>query len=311
MHSLDEMIVLRNPESGWIQNCNSTPFTSAGRYSPRPADYPTYMAPDAENFRGVHAARLLGDIADSEEDRFSMDELIALAYHPALPAFETLLPPLAQHYAAHRNHYPDLAEAVSMLGDWKPVVSAESIPMTLAHFYGLAVLDAKPDDRAIGRMAWMIEFAGEADGRRQLDLLQQVVDRLERDFGRWNVPWGEINRFQRLDGAIEQRFDDDAESWPVGMASGRWGALAAYGAKRGENTRRIYGYRGNSFIAVVEFGDKVRAKSLLAGGQSGDPDSPHFLDQAQRYIDRRFKEVAFYREDVEARATRRYRPGER
>jgi acyl-homoserine lactone acylase PvdQ len=160
-------------------------------------------------------------------------------------------------------------------------------------------------------MAWIEEFAGEADGRRQLDLLQNVVDRLEMDFDRWNIPWGEVNRFQRLDGAIEQRFDDAAPSWPVGMASGRWGALAAYGARRGENTRRIYGYRGNSFVAVVEFGDRVRAKSLLAGGQSGDPDSPHFLDQAQRYIHRQFKDVAFYLADVEARASRRYHPGER
>ncbi|MFT5419173.1 MAG: acyl-homoserine-lactone acylase, partial [Gammaproteobacteria bacterium] len=77
-----------------------------------------------------------------------------------------------------------------------------------------------------------------------------------------------------------------------------------------QDTRRIYGSSGNSFVAVVEFGDKVRAKTLLAGGQSGDPDSPHFDDQAQRYVDRVFKDVAYYKKDVEHRAMRTYHPGE-
>jgi len=93
------------------------------------------------------------------------------------------------------------------------------------------------------------------------------------------------------------------------MASSYWGSLAAFGARGKQETRRIYGTRGNSFVAVVEFGDKVKAKSLLAGGQSGDPDSPHFDDQAQRYVDGEFKDVAYYREDVERRALRRYHPG--
>jgi acyl-homoserine lactone acylase PvdQ len=94
------------------------------------------------------------------------------------------------------------------------------------------------------------------------------------------------------------------------MASGRWGALAAYGARRFEGTKKLYGYRGNSFVAVVEFGDRVVARSVLAGGQSGNPDSPHFDDQAEAYVNGQFKDVPYYREDVEARAKRTYRPGE-
>ncbi|MEO0733455.1 MAG: penicillin acylase family protein, partial [Bacteroidota bacterium] len=144
---------------------------------------------------------------------------------------------------------------------------------------------------------------------QRLTQLTAALDRLEEDFGTWQVPWGEFNRFQRLDGHIRQRFDDAQASIPVGMASGRLGALASYGARRGEGTVRQYGVAGNSFVAVVEFGDRVRAKTMLAGGQSGDPTSPHFSDQAQRYADRAFKEAAFYREDVEARAQRSYHPG--
>jgi len=95
------------------------------------------------------------------------------------------------------------------------------------------------------------------------------------------------------------------------LASGNWGALAAYGARATENTKSLYGYRGNSFVAVVEFGEKVRAKSILAGGQQADPQSPHFFDQGQRYADAQFKEVAFYREDVVKRKVSSYHPGQK
>ena len=111
------------------------------------------------------------------------------------------------------------------------------------------------------------------------------MNQLKNDFGSWNTPWGEFNRYQRLNGEIRQEFDDSKPSIPVGMASSRWGALASYGTRFGKNTKRQYGTSGNSFVAVVEFGDKVQAKTMLAGGQSGDPDSPHFSDQAQRYAD--------------------------
>jgi acyl-homoserine lactone acylase PvdQ len=183
--------------------------------------------------------------------------------------------------------------------------------MSLAHFYGTLYGEkgANPDNL---RGIELVEYQGKRSPQEErLRIFSETVEKLEADFGDWKTPWGEINRFQRLTGDIEQRFDDSAPSLPVGMASGRWGALASYGAKSYPNTKRIYGGSGNSFVAVVEFGDKVRAKTILAGGQSGDPSSPHFRDQAQRYVDREFKDVAYYREDVEKRAKRRYHPGER
>jgi acyl-homoserine-lactone acylase len=136
------------------------------------------------------------------------------------------------------------------------------------------------------------------------------MDKLEEDFGTWNMPWGEINRYQRLNGAIRQPFNDNEPSIAVGMASGIWGALATFGARYHNNTKKIYGTRGNSFVAVVEFGDKVKAKTMLAGGQSGNPNSPHFSDQAQRYADNEFKDAAYYRDEVVARAEKIYHPGE-
>ncbi len=310
LHTVDEIVQVVNPASGWLQNCNSTPFTAAGDDSPRREDYPAYMAPDAENFRGLHAAMLLKDFADSGDDKMSMDELIALAYHPALPAFDVLVPGLLSAWESEGSAFPALAEPIATLAEWDRNVAVDSIAMSVAHFYGLAILDDWQRGGPYSRMQW-IQGAGERLGAAQrLELLAGVVETLEADFGSWQTSWGEVNRFQRLSGAIDLDFDDDQPSLPVGMTTGRWGALAAYGSKPGSDTRRLYGYRGNSFVAVVEFGDRVRAMSLLAGGQSGNTQSPHFLDQAERFINRDFKDVAFYREDVEARASRRYRPGE-
>jgi acyl-homoserine lactone acylase PvdQ len=179
--------------------------------------------------------------------------------------------------------------------------------MSLAHFYGeRLILEAEKRDPLRG-MDLVEHLSNPRLGNELVEAFAATVAQLDLDFGTWKTPWGEINRLQRLDGAIEQNFDDARPSLPVGMASGKWGALASFGAQAKE-TKRIYGTSGNSFVAVVEFGDRLRARSLLAGGQSGQPSSPHFMDQAQRYVDHDFKEVAFFREDVERRAERTYQP---
>ena len=306
LHTVDENIFVFNPPNGWIQNCNSTPFTSAAEYSPKEEDYPYYMARYPENFRGIHAIPLLQQAND-----LTLDGLIELAYDPYLPAMDVAATGLLEAYAALPNQPARVQEAMAEVQDWNFTVSKESVAMTQIFYYinsyyrsGLVPRDGSYVDR--------IEYMrDEAPLAERLEQFEIALTALEEDFGSINTPWGEVNRFQRLDGRIDQQFDDSKPSIPVGMASGRYGALASYGARRGENTRRIYGTSGNSFVAVVEFGDRVNAKTLLAGGQSGDPDSPHFDDQAQRYADAQFKDAAFYRSDVENRARETYRPGER
>lgn len=305
LHSVDESITILNPENGWIQNANSTPFTAAAEFSPKREDYPAYMAPDSENFRGIHAVQVL-----TGETGFTLDRLIDIAYDPHLPAFELLIPELVKAYDQSNNRAPALTPAIDTLRNWDYRTSKDSVAMSLAHVYGMEIFKAVPRPRGTSRYELLSNFATEATYAKRLELFSKAVAKLESDFGTWNTPWGEINRFQRLSGDINHVFDDSQPSLPVGMASGLWGALAAYGQRGNVTTKRIYGTRGNSFVAAVEFGDKVRAKSLLAGGQSGDPTSPHFYDQAERYANHQFKDVPYYREDVEARAVRHYHPGE-
>lgn len=305
LHTVDESINILNPANGWIQNCNSTPFTAAAEFSPKREDYPPYMAPDAENFRGIHAVNVLTGVSG-----VTLDGLIELAYDPTITGFEYILPPLIQAYDRAGSRYLALTSPMEVLKNWDYKTSKESVAMSLAHYFGVEF------SRSIGNVNNLIPFNDNATLKPRmtdvalLDAMAAAVKTLEEDFGTWETAWGEINRFQRLSGDINLQFDDDQPSLAVGMASGRWGALASYGAVT-RNTKKMYGTSGNSFIAVVEFGERVKAKSLLAGGNSGDPSSPHFYDQAQRYADADFKDVAFYREDVEVRAKITYKPGER
>lgn len=305
VHEVEDTINLLNPPNGWIQNTNSTPFTAADEYSPKREDYPAYMAPDAENFRGIHVVPLL-----REASQLTLDSLIELAYDPYLPGFEQLVPGLVRAWDAAQADWPALEQPIALLRDWDLRTSADSVAMSLAHFYGMNAAQAIEIPDGMTQMEQINWLGTDSPEQERLQVFSDTLTQLSGAFGTWETPWGEINRYQRLTGAIDHPYDDNGPSLPVGLASSRWGALASFGARAYPGTNRIYGTSGNSFVAVVEFGDRVRAKTMLAGGQSSDPDSPHFDDQAQRYVDVQFKDAAFYREDVEQRAVRTYRPGE-
>ncbi len=305
LHPVDETITLLNPKNGWLQNCNSTPFTAALEYSPKKENYPRYMSIDRENFRGVHAINLL-----KNKKEYTLDSLIELAHDPYLPAFEALIPGLVKAYDQLKGS-KELAQPIEVLRNWDYKTSKKSVAMSLAHFYGVVYgRKGKRPNETMNEMALFNYFGNQSPLKERLSLFAEVVKQLEADFGTWNTPWGDINRYQRINGDIRQPFDDSKPSIPVGFASGRWGALAAYGMRYGNHTKKIYGTRGNSFVAAVEFDDKVKAKTILAGGQSSDPSSPHFGDQAQPYADVKFKDALYYKEDVLKHAKRTYKPGE-
>ncbi len=308
LHQVRETIQLFNPKNGWIQNTNNWPFSAAGAYSPRPEDYPAYMSVNPENARGIHAVRVLQGKKD-----FTIDSLIAAAYDNQLPAFEPLLPLLVRAYdeaPASDLSKAAVIEQITLLRDWDMRYSLTSVPTSVA-IYWLQdqVKQYGPAAKEKG-MPVLDYLATQLTPKQRLEALVRASNKLAADFGSWKTPWGEINRFQRLTGDIVQPFDDNKPSIPVPYASGNFGALAAYGMTSQQRTKRIYGERGNSFVAAVEFGPKIKAKSILAGGESGDPASPHFNDQAEMYARGEFKDVLFYKEDIEKNLERKYHPGE-
>ena len=202
-----------------------------------------------------------------------------------------------------------LAEQVKLLRDWDFRWSTSSVPTALAVFWGEEMwqrtrLNADDENTTVYDF-----IRDKTTPQRKLEALAAASDRLALDFGKWNTPWGDINRFQRLTGDIVQPFSDMGPSVPVAFTSSRWGSLASFGARAYKTTKKWYGTSGNSFVAAVEFGDKVRAKAVTAGGESGDPKSPHFNDQAMRYSLGELRDVYFYRDQLAGHTKREYHPG--
>ncbi len=304
--ALEDTITLRNPSTGWIQNTNSWPFSAAGAASPKREDYPVYTWIKGENPRGIHAVEVLQNIHG-----VTVDSLIAAGYDSHLTAFDVLLPPLFSDFdqlAADDPRRADLKEPIEILRAWNRRTAADSVPTAVAIFWGQELLERKgPEARDADEPVYDY-LVGHLTAAERIDGLTAAIAKLQRDFGRWQTPWGEINRFQRLTDDIVQPVDDAKPSLPVGFASSNWGALASFDAPYPRKTRKIYGSVGNSFVAAVEFGPTIHAKAIMSGGESGDPQSPHFTDQALMFTLGNFRDVLFTPEDVAAHAERIYHP---
>ena len=308
LHSLETLPDILNPTHGWVFNSNDGPYTNAGPDSPRREDFPNYMDTAGENPRGVHATRLLSARKD-----FSLESLESAAFDPYLPYFARLIPPVVQAYDALPPAHPlraQLKDQIELLRNWNYCWSDHSLATTLAVVWGDSLWDAfvRPEHQDESHGAW--DDMADSDPMQKLQKLAAASDLLTKEYGNWRVPWGEINRFQRVNDDIEPHFSDAKPSIPVPFTSARWGSLASFGAKSYPGTRHYYGTDGNSFVAVVEFGPKVRAIAVTAGGESGDPHSPHFNDEAIRYARGQLRQVYFYPEDLIGHAERTYRPGE-
>lgn len=306
-HSLDSMPRAVNPKNGWAFNTNNWPWTAAGADSPDAADYPRYFDRVGENPRGPQAVRVL-----TARDDFTPRTLIEAAFDPYLTAFARLLPGLVAAWdqlPEHDGRKEQLAGPIALLRDWNHRWSARSTATSVAVFWGEDMWALTSQAAAAAGMSVWDYIAGRATDAQRLGALETATNRLRRDFGTWQVPWGEINRYQRNDGAIVQEFSDAKPSLPVPFTSSRWGSLASFGARVYPGTKRYYGTSGNSFVAVVEFGPRLRAWAVTAGGVSGHPDSPHFDDQAERYASGDLRPVYFYPDDLKGHVERRYRPG--
>jgi len=297
--TVDETPHLLNPKSGWLYNSNNWPWSAAGPSSPKKEDYPVYVETGGESARGLHAIRVLQDKKD-----FTVDSLMAAAYDSYLTWFDKPLPALLRAWDGLDAANPlksKTAAQIAMLRQWDHRWAVDSIPTSLAVFWG------EEAQRRAGRPRGLVE---NLPPQQLVEALAAASDRLTADFGKWQTPWGDINRFQRLTGDIVQPFSDAGPSIPVGFTSAVWGSLASFGARPYPGTKKWYGTSGNSFVAVVEFGPTVRARAVTAGGESGHPASKHFNDEAGRYATGNLREVYFYRSQLKGHTEREYHPGD-
>ena len=306
--NLDEAPNLRNPKSGWLYNSNNWPWSAAGLSSLKREDYPTYVENGRfESARGFHAIRVLSDRSD-----FTLESLLAAAFDSYLPWFEKTLPALLKAWdrePAGSSSRTSIAEQIALLRGWDYRWGANSVPTSLAVFWG-EEMQRRVASQAHATGISVEEYvATKAAPEQLLQALAAASDKIRSDFGSWRTPWGEINRFQRLTDKIAHPFNDAGASIPVPFTSSNWGSLASFEARSYAGTKKWYGTSGNSFVAVVEFGDRVRAVAVTAGGESGDPNSKHFNDQAERYATGNLREVYFYRSQLTGHTEREYHPG--
>jgi acyl-homoserine lactone acylase PvdQ len=316
--TLKEVPQLLNPKSGFLFNVNNAPWWGAGVSSLKKADFPAYVEMGVESARGLHARRLFEQPDGMGKTGFTLDSLLTAAFDGYLPWFDKPLPALFKAYDSLPADAPSRAQLqaqIALLRPWdqhwskKPEAGAQAEATSLAIFWGEEVR------RSLGLEARKAglpveEFAARPEQAAALVASLAVAsDKLAADFGNWRTPWGTINRFQRLTGDIVQPFNDAGPSYPIPFVSSVWGSLASFGARSYPGTKKWYGTSGNSFVAVVEFGDKVRARAVTAGGESGHPGNKHFDDEVSRYASGDFREVYFYPDQLKGHTERSYHPG--
>ncbi len=310
--NIDETPHLLNPASGWLYNSNNWPWTAAGPSSPKKESFPAYVETGGESARGLHAIRVLSDKKD-----FTIESFIAAAYDSYLPWFEKTMPVLVRAWdnaPASNPNKTKTADQIALLRKWDYRWGVDSVPTSLAVFWGDEVRrHASGGRRGGGASTGPIEdriASGDIAADILLESLAAASGKLAADFGSWKTKWGDINRFQRLNDDIAPNFNDAGASIPVGFTSSQWGSLASFGARAYPGTKKWYGTSGNSFVAVVEFGDHVRARAVTAGGESGNTSSKHFNDEAQRYAVGNLRDVYYYRSQLNGHTERTYHPGE-
>ena len=307
--TLAETPHLLNPKDGWLYNSNNWPWSASGPDSPKREDFPGYVDRGTEETpRGYHALRLF-----TGSDDWSMAKLATAAYDSYLPPFAKMIPILVKDYDALPDSDPlkaKLRNQITVLRGWNYRWGINSVATSLAVFWGTDLYNQMRADPKAAHL-WPADYVQRlATPRQLLQTLASASDKLTADFGTWQTPWGDINRFQRISDTIQPQFDDSRYSIPVPFTSSLWGSLAAFNAQPYPNTRKWYGNDGNSFVCIIDFSpDKIRAWAIKVGGESGNPDSPNFTDQAAQYAMGNLRTVYYYKSQLKGHVEREYHPG--
>lgn len=312
--TLDELPQVLNPISGYVQNCNTTPWTTTDDQNPEPGDLDRTIVGETtwDNRRAKvsrHLLRKAHEVTFEDWQKLAFDTTM---YWPLeeLPIYKckfeklkTLDPALAAEVEPYFKH----------LLDWDCRGGIHSTQATLCVFwyeqlYGLLTSSTRETLRPEMLSDVSAEFRA----------LRDAATKLQGLYGNWKVPYGDVNRLQRhaniADFFEKIPFNDRLPSLPVAGVQGPVGAVfTVYYTPPLPFVRPMvkrYAVVGSSYMASIEFGDRIRTASLLQYGSCGHADSPHFFDQAKLLSDRKLKHAWFYWDEVLSHAKQSYHPGE-
>jgi len=295
--SFDELPQVLNPESGFVQNCNTTPFeTTAGNENPKKEDFPGYLTAEGMGSR----AQRLRQVLESKE-KFSVEDFLEMPWDTWSLIASRTVPYLVDIVSKSLKNKPKdhVMKAVEILSEWDLRITHDSEAVPIFYrwmdlYFGKAEKRyAEPDPMGLG----VHRGIGEPD--TAIACLEQAVSDIHTKYDRFPISWGEIHRIRH--GNVEL---------PMSGGDGeRFGTLVSIGSRYNDEDGQFQLTGGHSYVAVVVFSDPPKAWSIFPYGHNHtDPDSKHYADQTELFARFQFKPAWFTEEEIMENLEAQYSP---